>query len=157
AMAEAYAVDIEGLGDDHVIDLGLRKMAALGEPGDAAEAAALLIHRAGNLDRARPRNALVEDRLGSDDGGGESALHVAGAAAVDAAVAIPGRERIAGPAATGLDDVDMTVEMHAPARTAPLAPGHHVDARMAVGISGGADAAQIFDLEPTRGQPPADQ
>ena len=72
AVADADAVDVERLGDDHVVDAGLGEPAALGQPGDAAVAAGLLVAGAGDLDRAGQRRAAVDQRLGRDDGGGEA-------------------------------------------------------------------------------------
>src|SRR5262249_37492199 len=51
-MTDADAVDVQGLGDDHVIDARLGEPAAFGEVGHAAEAAGFLVDGAGNFDRA---------------------------------------------------------------------------------------------------------
>ena len=112
AMAEADAVLVERLGDDDVIDARLREVALPRQVGDAAEAAGFLVDRAGNLDGAGKIRVDLHEGFDRDDRGGEPALHVAGAAAIDPAVADDAGEGIDGPAVAGLDHVDMRVEMH---------------------------------------------
>ena len=53
AVADADPVDAEGLGDDHVVGAAAGDEPALAEPGHAGEAAALLVHRAADLERPR--------------------------------------------------------------------------------------------------------
>src|SRR4051812_34067997 len=124
-MAHAYAVDIERFGDDHVIDLRPGEITFGGEIADAAITARFFVDRAGNLERAGKADALFDDRLDGNDRCGESAFHVAGAAAVDLAVLHDAGERIDAPAGARLHDVDVRVEMHAGAR--PAGAGHAAD------------------------------
>ena len=61
----------------------------------------------------------VDESLGGDDGRRDAAFHVAGAAAIDAAVPDLTAEGIGGPAMSGFDHVVMAVEMHAVAGGGP--------------------------------------
>ena len=124
--------------------------------GDAAEAAGFLVGRARNLDGARKIRIDGHEGFGRDDRGGEPALHVAGAAAIDAAVADDAGERIDAPAFAGLHHVDMRVEMHGGARAAAVETGDHIGAGIAVGVAGRAFAAHIFDAEAALFQPRAE-
>src|SRR5690606_35749578 len=123
AMAETDAVDIERLGNHHVIDAGLREEAAAGEIGNAAIAARFLVDRSGDLDRARKPRRHLDQRFRGDDRRRDSALHVAGAAAIDPAVADGAGEGFDGPALAHFNDIDMAVEMDARAGTSPVAAG----------------------------------
>ena len=147
AMAEADAVLVQRFGNDDVVDLGLREIALLRQIGDAAEAARFLVDRAGNLDRARKIRIDVHERLDGDDRGGEPALHVAGAAAIDLAVRDHAGEGIDRPAVAGLDDVDVRVEMDGRSARPAVEAGDDVDARIAVGVAGRAFGADEFDAE----------
>ena len=124
--------------------------------GDAAEAAGFLVGRPGNLDRAGKIRIDRHEGFGRDDRGGEPALHVAGAAAIDAAVADDAGERVDAPAVAGLDHVDMRVEMHRRAGAAAVETGDHVGARVAVGVAGRAFAAHELDAEAALLQPRAE-
>ena len=111
AVAEADPVLVQGLGDDDVVDA--REMAGRRQMGDAAVAAGLLVGGRRDLDRAGEVGPEREEGLDRDDRRGEAALHVAGAAAVDAPSIHRAAERVEGPAEAGLDHVDVAVEMHA--------------------------------------------
>ena len=115
-MADADAIDVERLGNDDEVGSPLRDPPALGEMRDAGEAAALFVHRAADLDRARQRDAGALDRFGGKHRRGDAGLHVADAAAVDPAVAHQPAERIDRPAVAGRHDVDVAVEVHDRAR-----------------------------------------
>ena len=106
-----------------------------GEIGDAAIAARFLVGRGGDLDGAAKAGAGGDEGLGGDDGGGQPALHVAGAAPVDAATVDFAAEGVAGPAMADLDHVVMAVEMDAVARAGALHPRDEVPARMAVAVA----------------------
>jgi hypothetical protein len=82
----------------------------------------------------------VDQRLDRDDGCRQSALHVAGAAAVHLAVLDDGGERIHGPAGAGLHDIDVAVEMHAGSSARALAARDDIDARIARIVAGRAAA-----------------
>src|SRR6202035_5856991 len=60
------------------------------------------------------------------------------------------------PAAAGLDDVDVAVEMHAGPRARTLAPCHHVDARITVAVSRRPMGPHVVDAEAACLKPPAD-
>src|SRR5690606_13768724 len=110
-VAKADAVLVERLRDDDVVDAGTGEVAALGQIGDAAEAARFLVDGAGDLDGTGMIGTGGDEGLHRDDGGGEAALHVAGAAAIDASVPDDPGERIERPVIAGLDDIDMGIEM----------------------------------------------
>ena len=113
AMADADAVDVQGLGNDHVIDARLREPAAFGEISHAAIAAGFFIDRSGNLDGAGQFDAGIDQRFDRHDRRCDAALHIARAAAIDLAVAHDAAERIDRPARARLHHVEMAVEMHA--------------------------------------------
>ena len=156
AMAEADPVLVERLGNDDVVDARPRHDALVGEIGDAAIAARFLVRRAGNLDGAGMVGKEGEEGLHRHDRGRQPALHVAGAAAVDAPLAHGPAERIEAPAGAGLDHVDMAVEMDARPRPPAFAPGDHVPARIAVAVAGGALRAHEGRREAERREPPGD-
>ena len=89
--------------------------------------------------------------LGGDDAGGKPALHVTGAAAIDAAVPDLATEGIGGPAMPNLDHVDMGVEMHAGAGARALAAGDDIPARMPVAVADRARRADQLGMK-TRAQ-----
>ena len=124
--------------------------------GDAAEAAGLLVDRARNLDGAGKVGEDLHEGFGRDDRGGQAALHVAGAAAIDLAVLDDAGKGIDAPAFAGLDHIDMRVEMDAGAGRAAVEAGDDIDARIAVGVAGRAFGADEFGLETTLLQPRAD-
>ena len=113
AMTDADAIDVERLGNDHVIDARLREITLGREVADAAVAARFLVDGTGDLQRAGEADAFLEDRFDRDDRCREAALHVARAAAVDPTVAHDAGERIDRPRRAGLDDVDVRVEVDA--------------------------------------------
>ena len=135
---------------------GLREIADAREVGDAAEAAGFLVGGSGNLDRAGKIRVDRHEGFGRDDRCGEPALHVAGAAAIDAAVADDAGERVDAPAVAGLDDVDMRVEMHRGAGAAAVEAGDHIGAGIAVVVAGRAFAAHELDAEAAPLEPRAD-
>ena len=96
---------------------------------------------------------MFEKCLHCDDRSGKPALHVACAAAIDAAVADDSGKRVHRPVLAGLHHVDMRVEMHARPRTVAFDAADDVGARIAVVVAGRADPAHIFDGEAPRGQP----
>ncbi len=98
----------------------------------------------------------LHEGFGSDDRGGQAALHVAGAAAIDLAVLHHAGEGIDAPAVAGLDDVDMRVEMHAGAGRAAVEAGDDIDARIAVGVAGRAFGADELGFEAALLQPRTD-
>ena len=102
---------------------GRENQPCAGEPGDAGMAARLLVDRAGQLERAREPDALREDALERDHRGRDAALHVAGAAAVQPAVADHAGERVDAPAVARLDDVEVAVEVDAAGRARGLRSG----------------------------------
>ena len=128
-----------------MVDLRPGEVAPCREVGDAAEAARFLVDCAGNLDRAREIRPAFQEGLDRDDRGGEPALHVAGAAAIDPAIGNGPTERIDRPAFAGLDHVDMRVEMDRGAGTAALDARHHVDARVEVAVARRALGAHELD------------
>jgi len=97
--------------------------------------------------------AGVDKGFDRDDRGGEPAFHVAGAAAIDAAVPQFSAERIDRPAVAGLHDIDMGVEMHAGAGRSALTARHNVPTRIAVAVAGRAVGADHFNVEPPLLQP----
>ena len=112
AVAHADAVDAERLGDDDVVGAASVDAARLGEPGDAREAAALLVDAAAHLDAALELDAGALQALHGVDGGGNPRLHVAGAAAVETSVAHFAPEGIDGPSLSRGNDVGMPVQVH---------------------------------------------
>ena len=158
AMADADPVDVEGLGDDDVVDTGRAEPAALGEPGHAAIAA------------RTPRRPCPRSRLHP---GGRRPWSIRASAATMAAarppfmsqvprpMSLPSRSSPAQgstrPAMPGLDHVDMPVQVDARAGPAALEAGDDVEARVAVAVAGAALAALIGDLEAAGPQALADQ
>ena len=128
AMAEADTVLVERFWDDDVLHAVRVEIPLLGEVGDAAIAARFLVGRGADLDRAGETGMGVDEGFGGDDGGRDAAFHVAGAAAIDAAIPDLTAEGIGGPAMSGFHDVVMAVEMHAVAGRGPLDSRDHVPA-----------------------------
>ena len=94
-----------------------------------------------------------DEGFGGDDAGGKPALHVAGAAPVDAVAVQLCAEGIARPAMANLDHVVMAVEMHAVARTRPLQAGDKVPARIGIAVTRCALGADKLHAEAGRQQP----
>ncbi len=92
--------------------------------------------------------------LGGDDGGGQPAFHVAGAAPVDLAVDQFTAKGVVGPAVADLDHVGMAVEMHAIARAPAFAACDDVPARVFVAVAGRAVGADQFGFKPRSPQTP---
>src|SRR3546814_10542612 len=80
----------------------------------------------------------------------ETALHVAGAAAVDPAVADHPLEGLDRPAVPDRHHVDVAVEMNAGAGAPAFPPRHHVGARIARRIPRLALRPVVADLEAAR-------
>ncbi len=137
AMAKADPVLVQGFGDDDVLDTFGREPALFGEVGDPAETARFLVGGGADLDRAAKAGADGDECLGGNDAGRKPALHVAGAAPVDAVPLDPGPERIAGPAVADLDHVVMGVEMDAVAGARAVMARDEVPARMGVAVAKG--------------------
>ena len=141
------------LRDDHVVDPRPGEPTPLGEVRDPGVAAQFLIDRAGDLERALEPDARGQNALQRDHRSREPALHVAGAAAVQAAALDHARERVDGPAPSGLDHVDVAVEVHARAGPLPLAAGDHVEARIALAVAKRAFGPDVGHLEAGAMQP----
>ena len=107
----------------------------------------ILVDRARQLERARERTPPASRMLSRDHRGREAALHVAGAAAVEAAVTDRAGERIDAPALAGLDHVEVAVEVDAGTGVAALISGDQVDLRIALAVAERALGAQVADLE----------
>ena len=112
AMADADAIDVERLRNDHVV--GARRVrcgparasyATPAKPPLSSSTVPLISTDPVELDARAP------DRFGGVDRRRDARLHVARAAAVDAAVAHDAAERIDGPALAGGDDVEVAVEV----------------------------------------------
>ena len=114
-----------GLRRDHVQpgrlrDYGAVRRVPAQERRERAGAAVLLADHAGDTHATAQKEARVADRLDGEESAAEAALHVDGAAAVDAAVAddrVPGRRRPGGRIADG-DHIDVAVQEQVAAGTA---------------------------------------
>jgi hypothetical protein len=157
AMTDADPIDVEGLGDDDVIDARRREPAPLGEIMNAAVAARLLVDGARDLERAGQRLAAVDESLHRDDGGGDAALHVAGAAAEHLSVPHDSRKRVDRPARARLHHVDVAVEVHARPGTAALAARDYIDPRIALAVARRSFGTHIIQHEPAPLEPLADE
>jgi hypothetical protein len=135
-----------------VIDPRRREPTFAREKRDPGEAAGLLVDRARDLERAIEPDARRQDALDRDHRSREPALHVARAAAIEAAVPDHARKRVDGPPLAGRHDVDVAVEVDAAARTAPADPRDDVDPWIALAVAGRALGADVVDLEPAPGQ-----
>ncbi len=140
-----------------MVDARLRKETLGGEVGNAAETARFLVHRARNFDGARKIRIDVHEHFRRDDGSGEAALHVAGAASIDAAVLHDAGIGVDRPAFAGLHHVDMRVEMHRGAVAASVEPGNDVGARVAVRIARRVLPPDELGLEAPLPQPVGDE
>ncbi len=149
AVPEADAVLVQRFGDDDVLHAAGREPALLRQVRDAAIAARLLVRRAGNLDGPVEAGADVGKNLGRDDRGGEPALHVAGAAAIDPAVPELAPERVGGPAAARFHHIVVRVEVNGLAPSRAFPPRHDVPARMPVAVAGLALCPDELDLVAT--------
>jgi hypothetical protein len=89
-------------------------------------------------------------------GGGDAALHVAGAAAVDAPVLHRAGERLEAPPHARLDHVDVAVEMHAWPGPAALVAGDDVGPGEPVAVADRTLGPHERDLEPGALQPVAE-
>jgi hypothetical protein len=157
AMPDTDPIDVQGLGNDHMVDARYREPAALREIMHTAVAARFLIDGARDLERPRKLLAGVDERLHGDDGRGDPALHVAGAAAEDLAVPDDPGEGVHRPAGTGLHHVDVAVEMHAGSARPALAPRDHVDPRMALAVSRRPFRPHVLERESPARQPLPDE
>ena len=146
-MTDADPVDVERLGDDHVVGPHGAEPPVLGEPRDAGEPAALFVHRAADFDRAIQLDAGAADAFDGEERRGDSGLHVARSAAVDPAVDDVTAKRIARPALAGRHDVEMAVQVHDRVRRASMPGPDDVDARVALGVFGKAFGREVLDIE----------
>src|SRR5882724_782050 len=123
----------------------------------ASISARLFIDGPGNLQRSRQLRGAVDQCLDGDDGRREAALHVAGAPAIDPAVPYVSGERVDGPAAAALYDIDVAVEMHTRPRRGALAARNDIDARVALAVAGSARRVHILHGEAAGAQAFADE
>ena len=118
-----------------------------GQVRDAGEAAALFVHRAADLERARQRDAGARDRFRGEHRRGDAGLHVADAAAVDPAVAHHAAERIArvqpSPAGTTSKWPFRWTAGPAPPRRVPTT----LTRGMRGGVLGTAVGGEVLDVE----------
>ncbi len=147
AVADADAIDVQRLGDDHGVDSIRRQSLVFRQPGDTGEAAALFVDRPADFDRPLEGDAGAANRLCREHGRGDPRFHVARAAPVDAAVANHPAKRIDRPAGAGRDDVEMAVEVHVRPLGPPSPRADDVDPRMACGVFGPAFRGVILDAE----------
>src|SRR4029077_4754735 len=136
AVTNAHAIHVQGFGDDHMIDTRRREPTALCKIVNATIAAGLLASRSRAISHSRQFCPRIDEGFDRDDGRRESALHVAGASAVDFAVADQRGKGVQSPAPTGLHHIDMAVEVHAGPCTIAFASRNDIDARIAIGIAG---------------------
>ena len=143
AVADADAIDIKRLRNDHVIGAALRQPAGFGEVGDAGKATALLVDRSADFDGSRQPNARAPDRLCRKHRRGNACFHVARTAAEDLPVAHGAGKRIHRPAAARRHDVEVPVQVHDRARPTP--PGaDHVDTRVPRRVLGPAFRGDVL-------------
>ena len=157
AVADADAVDVQRLGDDHVVASSGRQAAVFRKPGHASESAAFFVHRAADLDRPFELDASSANSLRGIHGRGDAGFHVARAAPVDAAVADRAGKWIHGPPAPGRHDVEVAVEMHGGSERAATLQAHDIHARMGACVLRAALGGEVFDLESDARELVADQ
>ena len=117
-------------------------------------AARFLVRRARDLDRPTIIRTGRDKGLGRDDCRGKPALHVAGAAPIDAALAQFGAKWLDRPALAHGHDIGMAVEVDALPRPRPLAPRDDVPARMALAVARRPLGADHRDVKARAPQPP---
>ena len=143
--------------DDHMVDPRPREPAPPGQPGDPAVAAGSSSAVPDSSSAPGKRMPACRMLSSAITARGDAALHVAGAAAVQPAVLHHAAERVDGPAAAGLDHVDVTVEVHAGSGALAVVAADHVAARVALAVAYGPLGADMGDLEPGPGEPVAQQ
>ena len=136
AVPDAHAIDSERLGDDHVVGAPARDVAALAEPGDTRVAAALLVHRAADLEPAPQAHAGAPHRFGRVDRRRDPGLHVARAAAVEPAVADDAGEGLDAPAVARRHHVEVPVQVEAGPGAVALEDAEDVRPRVAGRVLG---------------------
>ena len=129
----------------------------LGQPGDPGVSPGLLVHRARDLEGAVEPGARPPEHFRREERGRDAPLHVARPASPDRPVAHLSGKRIRGPAASGGDHVEVTVQMQAPA-AAPQ-PAHDVLPGVALRTRGTRLPGGVVELhlEAGAGQPLADK
>ena len=155
-MAHANAVDVEGLGDDREVCVLRSNAADLAEVGHPRIAAAFLVDGAADLDGSAGLDTRALQGFGREESGRDARLHVAGAAAVDAAVRDLGAEGILRPAATRGDHIEVAVHVQRLAGTGTLTAADHVDAGMLRGVLGHALGCDVLGRKARAIEPAAD-
>ena len=156
AMADADAIDVEGLGNDHEIGPSLRNPPDLRKVRHAGKAAALFVHRAADFQRPRQPHARARDRFSREHRRRDTGLHVADAAAVDLPVPHETTERIDRPAFARRDDIDVAVEVNDRSRAS--APGaDDIHARIPRRVLGPSFGGDVLDVELAPLQEPAEE
>ena len=96
---------------------------------------------------------FCDEAPGSDDGRSQATLHVAGTAAIDAAVPDHAGERIHRPVLTGGNDIRVRIEMHAVTGRAALMTRNEIPAWVAVAVTQCTFGAYPLDGEACGPQP----
>ena len=157
AMADADPVDVQRFRNDDVVGLSLRDPAALCEPCDACEAAAFLVDRSADLDRAGKRDVGPPQRFGREHRGGKARLHVADPTAVDLPVANERGKRVDGPACASRHDVGVAVQVNDRSARRSTARADDIHARIAGRVLGTPFGDDVFDVKAGPDQAIADQ
>src|SRR5579864_5499435 len=149
AMPDTDAIDVMRLGDDHKVGAVPGNPPAFSEVGDPGEAAALFVHGAADLDRARQHDACPLDGFGGKHRRGDAGLHVAHAAPENLAVPYDAAERVDRPSVTRGNDVDVAVEVDDGPR--PAAPrSDRVHTWMPDRMLRAALCGDVLDVEPAQ-------
>ncbi len=156
-VPQANTVHPQRLGNDHMVHTRFAEVTALGQIAHARKAARFFVHGAADLQCSGNRQARLDQGFAGDDAGRQTTFHVAAASAIHAPVGHLPAKWLIGPARSGLNHVDVAVEMHALARRLPLPARHHIGARVAVAVARRADGPNIFHRKAFFGQPFADE
>ena len=110
----------------------LAKVTALCQITNTRKATRLFVNSAANFKRAWNGHTRFNQGFARNDAGGQSALHVASAAAINFAVANFCTKWVRGPATARFHHIDVAVEVHAFAGAGTLPTRHHIDARLGI-------------------------
>src|SRR5262249_16292797 len=136
AVTETDVVNLQRLGNDHVVGALRADVALLHQVAHAcvAVAGALLIRYQAVLDAAAQAESGTPERLDGVDLRSDAALHVGDTATVDTPIANLGAPRIDRPAVAGRHHVDMSVKVQHRTLLRAFEPRQHVHARQALAV-----------------------
>ena len=156
-MSDADAIDVQRFRDDHVVGARGSNPLLLTEERHAGEPAAFLVDRAADFNAAVQAHACAANRFCGVYRSGDSGLHIAGAASVNAAAPDYAAKRIDGPSVAGRHDIEMSVEVHEGSRLRAGAEPYDVDSRVTARVFRAIESRDVLDVELELRKPFADE